>query len=143
MTNAIAALTFYLAFSAPERTAVQYALGAIESGNNDKAIGKKSERSRYQILPSVWRENCPYRLSEATNPVYSWICCTNILDRRVVSFHRVMNRRPGWIELYALYNSPAWMAHNGYRKKLMHRALREKGERFAALVESELKTKKP
>ncbi|HXG49204.1 MAG TPA: hypothetical protein VNO52_16390, partial [Methylomirabilota bacterium] len=31
------------------------ALSLIESGNNDRAIGRAGEVSRYQILPTVWR----------------------------------------------------------------------------------------
>ena len=32
-----------------------YALGMIETGNNDRAIGSAGEVSRYQLMPSVWK----------------------------------------------------------------------------------------
>src|SRR4051812_33425872 len=32
-----------------------FALGMIETGNNDREVGKAGEVSRYQILPSVWK----------------------------------------------------------------------------------------
>lgn len=33
------------------------ALAMIESGNNPRAIGRKGERSAYQIMPSVWKQH--------------------------------------------------------------------------------------
>lgn len=33
-----------------------WALGEVESGSNDRAVGRAGEVSRYQILPGVWRK---------------------------------------------------------------------------------------
>lgn len=141
MTNTIA-LSFMLCFTQPEREAVKVALSAIESGHNDQARGRHGERSRFQVMPSVWRAHCPYRLSEATNPVYAWICATNILDRRVESFHRIMGRRPTFEELFALWNSPKAfykVRTDAYQMRYLSKSTRDKCARFQNLVESELK----
>ena len=45
-----------LASSALDRWA---ALSQIESGDNDKAVGRMGEISRYQILPDVWAAFAP------------------------------------------------------------------------------------
>src|SRR5437899_3833634 len=46
-----------------------FALGMIESGNDDRGIGRAGEISRYQIHPSVWRS---YSVSRAyQNPAVS------------------------------------------------------------------------
>jgi hypothetical protein len=145
MTNAAIALTFWLSFSAVEREAVKVALGSVESGNDDKAIGKRSERSRFQIMPSVWRANCPYRLSEAKNPVRAWICATNILDTRVVSFHRITGRRPDWRSLYALWNAPGIFYRPDrqcYDYGRLPVSVKERAGRFEALVEDHIKSQK-
>src|ERR1700722_3505256 len=39
-----------------------YALGAIETGNNDREVGAAGEISRFQISPAVWKS-----YSESTN----------------------------------------------------------------------------
>ena len=36
-------------------TKLFFALGMIESGNNDRGIGRAGEVSRFQIHPAVWR----------------------------------------------------------------------------------------
>jgi hypothetical protein len=37
---------------------IMYRIGDIESGHNDKAVGKDGERGRYQIMPSVLSDYC-------------------------------------------------------------------------------------
>jgi hypothetical protein len=46
-----------------------FALGELESGNNDFAQGKAGEISRYQCLKSVWREATALPFFCATNPL--------------------------------------------------------------------------
>src|SRR5881394_336850 len=43
-----------------------FALGMIESGNDDRGIGRAGEVSRYQIHPAVWRNYSESR--EYQNP---------------------------------------------------------------------------
>jgi hypothetical protein len=44
------------------------ALSQIESGDCDVCVGRYGEVSRYQILPSVWRQYTKLPLGAATNP---------------------------------------------------------------------------
>lgn len=46
-----------------------HALAVIESGENDRAIGRKGEVSRYQILPSQWKRFYPLQRKYYENPV--------------------------------------------------------------------------
>ena len=46
-----------------------WALGQLESGNNDRAQGKAGEVSRFQCLASVWRAATAQPLAAATNAV--------------------------------------------------------------------------
>ena len=39
----------------PEKLPELISLASVESGNNDKKIGKHGEVSRYQILPETWQ----------------------------------------------------------------------------------------
>lgn len=55
----------------PSRTkadAYLFALGQIESGENDFANGRHGEISRFQCLKSVWRKATAQPYASATNP---------------------------------------------------------------------------
>src|SRR5215831_1916351 len=45
------------------------ALSMLESGDDDFALGKHAEVSRYQIRPGVWQQATSMPLSRATNAV--------------------------------------------------------------------------
>lgn len=55
------------------------AIALVESGNDDNAIGRHGERSRYQITATVWRQHEKrWPFGAATNP---------IVAKRVASRH--------------------------------------------------------
>jgi hypothetical protein len=57
-------------------------LGQIESGNDDRAPGAAGEVSRFQILPSVWRQYTSLPLSAASNPFTALNVARAIMEDR-------------------------------------------------------------
>lgn len=47
--------------------ALLYAIGCVESGNKDDAIGKDGERGRFQFTEATWTSLTPLPFSEAHN----------------------------------------------------------------------------
>lgn len=65
-------------------TAILYALAAVESGGNPKAIGRAGERSQYQITEAAWREEVDIPFEKATEDpqVAYWVAIWRV--RRIV-----------------------------------------------------------
>ena len=105
------------------------ALSAVESGGNDKAIGRRGEVSRYQILPVVWKEYArpgmkPHRMSDATEVTL------RIMADRVRKFYGIYNRLPTDTEWYGLWNAPAQLLN----RRGMSPVVYKRASRFANLV---------
>lgn len=101
------------------------ALSQVESGDNDRAIGPKGERTRYQILPAVWK-----RFGGGANPVepVSALRVAELVMRpRVDSFIKTQGRPPSAQEWYLLWHCPA-------RVMSPRKSDTQKAERFANLV---------
>jgi hypothetical protein len=102
------------------------ALSLIESGDNDRAVGKAGEVSRYQIMPNVWRA---YGGGNPKNSVEAKRIATKIMAARIAKFEAQHSRQPSMVEVYALWRSPA----RAMELKLSA-AVRECGHRFSNLV---------
>lgn len=106
------------------------ALGQIESGDNDMAVGKWGEVSRYQILPSVWEHYAsktfthpiPSNQEQAKNVAFA------IWTDRIEWFERTHHAEPNNVELYLLWHRPA-NVHSPMPKDL------DLAQRFANLVD--------
>lgn len=59
------------------------ALSMQESGDDDNAVGPAGEVSRYQILPSVWRQYTELPLSEARNPLTARAVAEAVMRDRI------------------------------------------------------------
>lgn len=59
-----------------------WALGQIESGNNDFAVGTHGERSRFQCMPDVWRKATTQPLSAATDAKVASVVTLAIIRAR-------------------------------------------------------------
>jgi hypothetical protein len=97
------------------------ALAMLESGDNDHAIGRAGEVSRYQIRPELW---------PGGNPLNTRVALANaqlIMSSRVAEFEQTHGRAPDDFEFYVLWNAPAEINHP-------HRAVAERARRFANLV---------
>lgn len=75
------------------------ATGEFESNNNDHAVGKAGERSRYQITHATWREHTHIAFSKATDPVVSKMVCSNIVID-IIRRHRAKTA----YDVYCIYN---------------------------------------
>jgi hypothetical protein len=102
------------------------ALSQIESGDNDKAIGKKGEISRYQILPDVWTafasENANWE-----NPRDALAVAKVAMKKRCADFEQTFHRAPTDFEFYVLWNAPAQIERAGS-------VVSERAKRFCNLL---------
>ena len=102
-------------------------LGEFESGNNDSAVGRAGEISRFQITRSVWRATTVMPLSDARNPMLSRIVADRIMQLRLIAFGKKYHVRPDAFNFYLLWNAPAV----AMRQKPMTRAVSERAVRFS------------
>jgi hypothetical protein len=104
------------------------ALSMIETGNNDRMVGRAGEISRYQILKREWRSvtsSTRYQDPETAKAV-----TLKLLDRRVQAFQAAYNRQPTNFEFYALWNAPAQVLEGR-----VSRVVAERCRRYANLCE--------
>ena len=104
------------------------ALSQVESGENDRAVGRAGEVSRYQMKPEVWRRFAP--------PSASWgkaedslSVAKAVMQERCVEFERSNHRQPTDFEFYILWNAPAQIQRRSD-------AVCERAARFCNLVAS-------
>lgn len=103
------------------------ALSAIESGDDDNAVGRSGEVSRYQIMRSVWRQYG--KDLNPRNPAHAKSVALKILSDRSEAFALRHNRPPSNRELYGLWNAPAQTM-----RLAMSRRVTERAVRFESLV---------
>lgn len=83
----------------------QSALSMLETGNNDRVVGRAGEVSRYQVLQSEWRT-----VTNSTryfDPKTATSVMQALIARRVQQFQAVHRREPTDFEFYVLWNAPA------------------------------------
>ena len=106
------------------------ALSLLESGNNDNAIGRAGEVSRFQIKPVLWEKyGRPYPVSARTNPQAALRAARAIMDARVGQFERHYHRPPTDFEYYVLWNAPAQLGKPS-------RAVSARANRYCNLLDS-------
>jgi len=103
------------------------ALSMLETGNNDRMVGRAGEISRYQILKSEWRSVT--NSVRWTDPQVAKAVTIQIIDRRVNQFRAKHHREPTDFEFYVLWNAPA---HVLVRDKVS-KVVAERAERYANL----------
>src|SRR5215467_12617846 len=82
------------------------ALSQIESGDNDHAVGRQGEVSRFQIRPEVWRRYAPMK-ADWRKPSDALSVATVAMRDRCLAFERNFHRPPTDLEFYVLWNAPA------------------------------------
>ena len=100
----------------------------LETGNDDFAIGRAGEISRYQVLKSEWRSvtnSVNYADSETARSVV-----LQIMEKRVEAFQTSFGRPPNDFEYYALWNAPAQILQSKLSPKVTERC-----QRFVNLCE--------
>jgi hypothetical protein len=102
------------------------ALSQIESGDNDKAVGRKGEISRYQILPDVWSAFATDK-ANWENPRDALTVAKETMKKRCADFEQTFHRAPTDFEFYVLWNAPAQIEQPGS-------AVSERAKRFCNLL---------
>lgn len=104
------------------------ALSMIETGNNDRMVGRAGEISRYQILKREWRSVT--NSTRYQDPATAKAVTLKLIDRRVQAFQATYNRPPTNFEFYALWNAPAQVLEGR-----VSRVVAERCTRYANLCE--------
>jgi hypothetical protein len=98
------------------------ALSMLETGDNDYAVGRCGEISRFQIRPQYWPGGNP------RNPQAALAVARRIMHARVERFVQTHRHQPTDFQFYVLWNAPAEVDHPV-------RCVAERARRFANLVE--------
>jgi hypothetical protein len=109
------------------------ALSQIESGDNDHAVGRQGEVSRYQILPEVWRRYAPAR-ADWHKPADALAIAKVAMRDRCLAFERRFHRVPTDLEFYVLWNAPSQIPRPS-------KAVSQRAHRFRNLVTPEFPTR--
>ncbi|HUA39524.1 MAG TPA: hypothetical protein VMA35_14120 [Candidatus Sulfopaludibacter sp.] len=100
------------------------ALSMLETGDDDSAVGRCGEISRYQIRAELWPGGNPQNARAALS------VARNIMQTRVARFQETHGRSPTNFEFYVLWNAPAEIDHPVP-------CVAERARRYANLVERE------
>jgi hypothetical protein len=118
----------------------EFETGATTRGQcpADRLVGKQNEISRYQILPSVWRQ-----FSGARNyhdPEIAWSVAARILQERERWFRDGTGRPWDYFDIYVMWNAPGQYRRAGWERARLSRVITERAERFANLMEVRART---
>ena len=102
------------------------ALSMLETGNDDRVVGKAGEISRYQVRKSEWSSVTSSRAYRDPNVARQ--VTLKLLDQRVERFVGLFKRNPTDFEVYALWNAPT-QALSGR----ISRTVAERSRRYANL----------
>jgi len=110
-----------------------FALGMIETGNDDHEIGRAGEVSRYQIEPGVWRV---YSKSDAyENPQVAREVARRHWTSLANYFKKQTGRNPDDFDMYVLWNTTwGYYAKRDFSRRSLSRVVHERAERFVNLV---------
>ena len=110
-----------------------WALGMIETGNNDREIGGEGEISRYQIQPSVWRAYSGSR--EYVNPNISVGVARQHWCYLARYFLERTGRAPTDFDMYVLWNTHfGYYAKRHFNPHRLASVVRDRAQRFVNLV---------
>jgi hypothetical protein len=112
----------------------QFALSMIETGIDDREVGRAGEVSRYQIMPSVWRH---YSSSHSyRNPEVALEVARQHWAALYDSFKRRAHREPSDFDMYVLWNTRfGYYASRGFNPRRLQAIVRDRAKRFVNLVE--------
>ena len=111
---------------------IRDALGAIESGDDDHAVGYAGEVSRYQIKKNIWRAYSSS--SRFWDKNEAWRIVEQVLAVRVDAYRRHTGHAPAAFDIYVLWNAPGQFQRVGYQQRRISRVVAERATRFTNLV---------
>jgi hypothetical protein len=110
-----------------------FALGMIETGNNDREVGAAGEVSRYQIHPAVWKVYSPSM--EYTNPDISLQVARQHWAYLAQYFREKAGREPEDFDMYVLWNTKhGYYARKGFSQLQISPVVQDRAQRFVNLV---------
>lgn len=110
-----------------------YALGMVETGNNDRAIGLAGEISRYQLAPPVWKSYS--RSMDYRNPDVALQVARQHWSYLAGYFTEKTGRVPTDYDMYVLWNTRlGYYAHHGFSKRAISLVVQDRANRFVNLV---------
>lgn len=111
----------------------RFALGMIETANNDDEIGGAGEVSRYQIMPSVWKHYSDSRNYQ--DPHISLEVAQQHWSALHTFFKKQTHREPTDFDMYVLWNTRyGYYASKGFNPARLNLVVRDRAQRFANLV---------
>ena len=99
----------------------------------DYAVGSAKEISRFQILPSVWREYSGAPTYH--NPNAAWAVTQKILRDREADFRRATGRQWDAVDLYLMWNAPGVYRRAKWDRSKVSRVVLDRAQRFAGLMQ--------
>lgn len=110
-----------------------YALGMIETGNNDWEIGAAGEISRYQINPVIWKTYSPR--ADYRDPVAAIRVARQHWAWLAGYFAEKAGRQPTDFDMYVLWNTKfGYYARRGFSPLRLAATVRDRAQRFVNLV---------
>ena len=119
---------FCLSLSAPAMDRLA-ALSQIETGDNDRVVGRVGELSRWQVRPEILRAHRITR-AQAQNAAAVKPLVRSLLDERCRQFAALHRRPPTDFEYYVLWNAPAQVLADGHQ---ISATVTERARRFSNL----------
>jgi hypothetical protein len=115
------------------------AISMIESGNNDAAVGRAGEVSRYQIRPHVWKQfSAPAERHPAAygDPATASAVAQRYVDWLGKYYKEATGRAADNFDLYVMWNAgAAYYRRIGFTKDRVHPTVRARADRFVNLRE--------
>lgn len=110
-----------------------HALGVVESGGRDSAVGAAGEITRYQMLPYHWAIHARPGERPDHEPDARRVA-TQVWNEPVRAFEAAHGRLPLPDEAYALWHRPGSFRQAGYQLRDLPAIVRQRCRRFGALV---------
>ncbi|MDB6124612.1 MAG: hypothetical protein JWQ71_3605 [Pedosphaera sp.] len=110
-----------------------FALGMIETGNNDREVGRAGEISRYQIHPLVWKTYSTSR--DYQNPEVSLQVARQHWTYLANYFKQQTQHEPSDFDMYVLWNTTyGYYARRGFSRQRLNPIVIDRAQRFVNLV---------
>jgi len=110
------------------------AISMIETADRDALVGSAGERSRYQIMPAVWKHYTPSR--DYANPQIARAVAEAHLAALEETYRKATGREPSDFDLYVLWNAgPTYYAKVGFNQRRVSPIVRERAQRYVNLRE--------
>lgn len=111
------------------------ALAMIESGVNDYAVGKKGERSRYQISKATWKESSNRPFSFAYREDFATEAAIHYKNRIANRFMQECGHYPTDLDFYVMWNwGPKKYRAVKYNYHKVPAVVRDAAQRYSNLV---------